>query len=94
MSLINMETQGMSNYAQYLNKKQYSNLMQQVKKVMHINQASISGSPINDNVIAGTILKYSGSCFTVYNSNVWTINSDAFKHMSFNSKSFMSHSFS
>jgi len=81
---------GNNNYAQYLSKEQYSNLVQQVKKDMHINQASSSGSTINANAIAGTILKYSGSCFTVYNSNVWIIDSGASEHMCFNSKSFMS----
>lgn len=56
---------------------------------MKNNQAGILGSTVNANAVAGTYLKYSGSCFSVYNSRTWIIDSGASECICFNSKSFL-----
>jgi len=71
---------------QHLSKEQYSNLVHNVVKDAKLTQ---SGSSYNVNTVAGTILKYSASCFPVFNSSTWIIDSGASEHMCFNSKSFL-----
>lgn len=78
------------NYNQFMSKEQYSNLVDQVRMDVRNNQGTYSGAPINANAVAGTILKYSRSCFTVHNSRTWIIDLGASEHMCFDSKSFIS----
>lgn len=47
-----------------------------------------SGMEINANAVAGTIVKYLGSCFSVTNSSTWIIDSGASEHMCFDSTFF------
>ncbi|KAH0715242.1 hypothetical protein KY284_008147 [Solanum tuberosum] len=69
------------------NKDQYNQFKQiKVEETTHTNR----GSEINANAVAGTILKYIGSCFSVLNPHTWSIDSGAFDHMCFNPNYFMS----
>ncbi|XP_070029958.1 uncharacterized protein [Nicotiana sylvestris] len=74
---------------QHLSKEQFSQLVQLTKQVKVID-AGTSNSEINVNVVAGTIIKYSGSCFLVYNSSTWIIDLGALEHMCFDSIAFIS----
>lgn len=47
---------------QYLSKEHFSQLVQLIKKVKVADSGS-STSEINANVVAGTIIKYTSSCF-------------------------------
>ena len=51
---------------------------------------STSTAEISANAIAGTILKYSGTCFSVFKSTNWIIDSGASEHMCFDASSFSS----
>lgn len=42
---------------------------------------NIQGSDVIVNAVAGTIFKYFGSCFSIFNSSTWMIDSNASKHM-------------
>lgn len=61
-----------SNYNQILNqhlsKDQFLHLVQLIKHVK-VGKSGSSSSEINANVIAGTIIKYSGTCFSVVNTS-------------------------
>lgn len=75
--------------SQCLSKDQFSQLVQLIKHV----KSGETGSPnleINANTVAGTIIKYSGTCFSVFNSNTWIIDSGASEHMCFDSNAFVS----
>lgn len=74
---------------QHLSKDQFSHLIQLIKQVKIANTGS-SNSEINANAVAGTIIKYSGSCFSVFNSSKWIIDSWASEHMCFDSNTFTS----
>ncbi|XP_059277659.1 uncharacterized protein LOC132031763 [Lycium ferocissimum] len=76
---------------QSYNKEQYNQFVLMFKQ-MKVDEATtnIGGSEINTNAVAGTILKYLGSCFSVINSSTWIIDSGASEHMCFNSESFLS----
>lgn len=58
------------NTTQGYNKEQYNKFVQMFKQ-MKIEEASqgSAGSKINSNAMAGTILKYIGSCFSALKSN-------------------------
>ncbi|KAG5629430.1 hypothetical protein H5410_001147 [Solanum commersonii] len=79
-----------NNFGQYLNKDQYANLVEQVTRDVQMKQGSTSASGFNAGAIAGTNLHYSGSCFSVFNSSTWIIDSGASEHMCFDSKFFTS----
>uniref|UniRef100_A0A3Q7FMG7 Retrovirus-related Pol polyprotein from transposon TNT 1-94-like beta-barrel domain-containing protein n=1 Tax=Solanum lycopersicum TaxID=4081 RepID=A0A3Q7FMG7_SOLLC len=79
-----------NNFGQYLNKDQYANLVEQVAKDIQVRQGSNSATGFNAGAIAGTILQYTGLCFSVFNSSTWIIDSGASEHMCFDSKSFTS----
>ena len=49
---------------------------------------SVPSTKINANGVAGTILKYSGTCFSVLNSTNWIIDSGASEDTCFDSSSF------
>ncbi|XP_075107175.1 uncharacterized protein LOC107809516 [Nicotiana tabacum] len=74
---------------QHLSKEQFSQLVQLIKQVK-VTDTGSSNSEINANVVAGTIIKYSGSCFSVYNSSTWIIDLGASEHMCFDSSDFIS----
>ncbi|XP_055814413.1 uncharacterized protein LOC129884063 [Solanum dulcamara] len=78
-----------TNQGNQFSKEQYNEIVQQVLKEMKLCQSSTSGSALNANAMAGTILKYSGSCFAVYNTSTWIIDSGASEHMCFNPNSFL-----
>lgn len=48
------------------------------------------GYTVNENAMAGTILKYIGSYFLILNSNTWITNFSASKHMRYKSNSLTS----
>ena len=50
---------------------------------------SVPSTKINANGVAGTILKYSGTCFSVLDFANWIIDSGASEHMCFDAFSFM-----
>lgn len=55
---------------------------------MKMEEGINSGMEINANAVAGTIVKYLGSCFSVTNSSTWIIDSGASEHMCFDSTFF------
>ncbi|XP_060211683.1 uncharacterized protein LOC132639235 [Lycium barbarum] len=69
--------------------KEQRNELEQMFKQMQVSHSSVYSGP-NTNAIADTILKYSGTYFSVFNSNTWIIDSGASEHMCFNSDSFSS----
>lgn len=71
-----------------LSRTQISQIEQIVKQGQH-HPTSSNHSQINANVVAGTITKYSDSCFSIYNSKTWIKDSGASKHMCFDSHSFL-----
>ncbi|XP_019227759.1 PREDICTED: uncharacterized protein LOC109209046 [Nicotiana attenuata] len=72
----------------FFSKEQVSELVNIIKQVQ-IGNGGNPGTEINANVVAGTILKYSGTCLAVFNTNTWIIDSGASEHMCFDSKSFL-----
>lgn len=75
--------------AKNLSKDQMNVLMHKMKYTK-TREERRTESEINANAIAGTIMKYSGTCFSVFNSSTWIIDSGASEHMCFDSKSFLS----
>ncbi|KAF3664944.1 hypothetical protein FXO37_11250 [Capsicum annuum] len=73
---------------QHFNKEQRAEIAQMMK-VMQISQ-SIPSVEISANAVAGTILKYSGTCFLVFNSTTWIIDLGASEHMCFDASFFPS----
>ncbi|XP_019258336.1 PREDICTED: uncharacterized protein LOC109236602 [Nicotiana attenuata] len=73
---------------QLFSKEQVSELVNLIKQVQ-IGGAANTGAKINANAVAGTILKYSGTCLAVFNTKTWIINSGASEHMCFDSNSFL-----
>ncbi|XP_019223790.1 PREDICTED: uncharacterized protein LOC109205534 [Nicotiana attenuata] len=72
----------------HLSKDQFSQLIQMIKQVKVSDGGN--SSEINASAVAGTIHKYAGSCFSVFNTNVWIIDSGASEHMCFDSNVFIS----
>lgn len=62
-----------NNHGYFLNKGQYANLIQQVVKEVKMGQGSSSSDGFNARAIAGTLLKYIGSCFSAFNFRTWII---------------------
>nr|XP_016445482.1 PREDICTED: uncharacterized protein LOC107770663 [Nicotiana tabacum] len=58
--------------------------------MVKVSDSGSSNSEVNANAVAGTIVKYSGSCFSVFNSSTWIIDSGASEHMYFDSNAFIS----
>ncbi|KAF3637033.1 hypothetical protein FXO38_23894 [Capsicum annuum] len=54
----------------------YNDMMFKQMKMEKASQESV-GSEINNNAVAGTIFKYTGSCFSILNSESWIIDSDS-----------------
>ncbi|XP_019240730.1 PREDICTED: uncharacterized protein LOC109220718 [Nicotiana attenuata] len=73
----------------YLSKDQFSQLIQLIKQVK-VSDSGSSNSEVNANAVVGTIVKYSGSCFLVFNASTWIIDSGASEHMCFDSNAFIS----
>lgn len=71
---------------QQFTKEQVSQIINIYKKMGH---AGTSGSEINANSVADTILKYSGSCFKTMDSCTWIIASSASEHMCYDFNSFL-----
>ncbi|XP_049382888.1 uncharacterized protein LOC125847275 [Solanum stenotomum] len=71
------------------NQEQYNQFVKMFKH-MKMEEGTNSGMKINANAVAGTIVKYLGSCFSVTNSSTWIIDSGASEHMCFDSTSFRS----
>jgi len=62
-------------------KEQYNQFIHMFKQMKMEESADTSGGhAINANAVAGTILKYIGSCFSVLNSNTWIVDSGASEH--------------
>jgi len=79
------------NINQHFNKGQVNFLMHAFKQMKVADTPRNTTNPdINANAVAGTMLKYFGSCFSVFNSNTWIIDSGASEHMCFNPNSFRS----
>ncbi|XP_070049496.1 uncharacterized protein [Nicotiana tomentosiformis] len=74
---------------QHLSKDQFSQLIELIKQVK-VSDSGISNSEVNANAVAGTIVKYYVSCFSVFNSRTWIIDSGASEHMCFDSNAFIS----
>ncbi|XP_060200611.1 uncharacterized protein LOC132628870 [Lycium barbarum] len=79
----------MNRFNQGLSNDQYADLVQKVMKEVKMGQSGPLNSGFNVNTIAGTIMKYSGMCFSVFNSSTWIIDSGATEHMCFDSNSFL-----
>ncbi|XP_060190290.1 uncharacterized protein LOC132619384 [Lycium barbarum] len=63
---------------------------EEVAEMMHMyKHAKQAQKGINANAIAGTVLKYSRSCFASLTSSTWIIDSGASEHMCYNPNSFM-----
>ncbi|XP_060216995.1 uncharacterized protein LOC132644418 [Lycium barbarum] len=86
---FNRNNQHFSPNNQHFSRKQCKEITH-IFKQLQMEQGGASGSGINANAIAGTILKYPGSCFSVYHSKTWIIDSGASEHMCYNSHSFSS----
>ncbi|XP_059295665.1 uncharacterized protein LOC132049003 [Lycium ferocissimum] len=71
-----------------LSKDQVSQIMQIFKQSQN-GASSSNTTKINANTVAGTITRYFGSCFSVYNTKSWIVDSGASEHMCFNSNSFL-----
>lgn len=78
----------MNNGNQHFTKEQVSELMNIIKQVQ-IGNTRNAGNKINANAVAGTVLKYTGTCLVIFNTNTWIINSGATEHMYFDSSSFL-----
>ncbi|KAG5616149.1 hypothetical protein H5410_015973 [Solanum commersonii] len=64
------------NINQHFNKGQVNFLMHAFKQMKVADTPRNTTNPdINANAVAGTMLKYFGSCFSVFNSNTWIIDS-------------------
>ncbi|XP_019262481.1 PREDICTED: uncharacterized protein LOC109240314 [Nicotiana attenuata] len=74
---------------QFFNKEQVSELMNLIKQAQFGNTTA-PGTAINANAVAGTILKYSGTCLAAFNTKTWIIDSGASEHMCFDSSCFLS----
>ena len=61
---------------QHMSKEQFGHFIQ-VMKQMKIPESTTksAAADINANAVAGTILKYFGTCFSVFNSGTWIIDS-------------------
>ncbi|XP_009803508.1 uncharacterized protein [Nicotiana sylvestris] len=73
---------------QSFSREQISKLVNIIRQVQ-VGNAGNTGSEINANAVAGTILKYSGTCLSVFNIKTWIIDSGASEHMCFDSSSFL-----
>lgn len=62
------------------NQRQVSQIMN-IFKQAQLGQGKASGSEINANKVAGTILKYSGICFKTFDHNTWIIDTGDSVHM-------------
>ena len=70
----------------HMSKEQFGQFIQVMKQMKLSESASKNiGPEINVNAVAGTILKYFGIGFSVFNSETWIIDSGASEHMFFNS---------
>lgn len=58
-------------------------------KQVQIGNTGNARNEINTNVVASTVLKYTGTCLVVFNTNTWIIDSGASEHMCFDSSSFL-----
>ncbi|KAK4735030.1 hypothetical protein R3W88_009291 [Solanum pinnatisectum] len=81
----------MDQVSQHMSKEQFGQFIQ-VMKQMKLSESTTKnvGPEINANVVAGIILKHFGTCFSVFNSETWIIDSRTSEHMCFNSESFIS----
>ncbi|XP_019223507.1 PREDICTED: uncharacterized protein LOC109205272 [Nicotiana attenuata] len=73
---------------QSFSKEQISELVNIIRQVQ-VGNTGNTGSEINANAVAGTILKYLGTCLAVFNTKTWIIDSGASEHMCFDSSSFL-----
>ncbi|XP_019240182.1 PREDICTED: uncharacterized protein LOC109220173 [Nicotiana attenuata] len=73
---------------QFFSKEQVSELMNLIKQAQFANTTG-PGTAINANAVAGTILKYSGTCLAAFNTKIWIIDSGASEHMCFDSSCFL-----
>lgn len=74
----------------HMSKEQFAQFIQVMKQMKLPESAPKNAGPeINVNAVAGTILKYFRTCFSVFNFETWIIDSGAFEHMCFNSESFI-----
>ncbi|KAG5603370.1 hypothetical protein H5410_034740 [Solanum commersonii] len=81
----------MDQVSQHMSKEQFGQFIQVMKQMKLPESATKNAGPeINANAVAGTILKYFGTCFSAFNSGTWIIDSGASEHMCFNSESFIS----
>nr|XP_009788320.1 PREDICTED: uncharacterized protein LOC104236139 [Nicotiana sylvestris] len=78
----------MSNQNQFFSKEQVSELVNIIKQVQ-IGSVGTTTSEINANVVAGTILKYTGTCLAIFNTKTWIIDSGVSEHMCFDTSSFL-----
>jgi len=74
--------------SQHLSKDQFSQLVHLIKQVK-VGDAGTSNPEINANVVAGTIIKYTGSCFSVFSFSTWIIDFGLSEHMCFDSNAFL-----
>lgn len=77
----------MQQFISILNKERKEEIAQMVKD-LHMSK-SVPNIKINANAVAGTILKYSGTCFLVFDSTTWIIDSGASEHMCFDVSFFL-----
>ncbi|XP_075083435.1 uncharacterized protein LOC142167172 [Nicotiana tabacum] len=77
-----------NNQIQFFSKEQVSELVNIIRQVQ-VGNTRNETLEISANVVAGTILKYSGTCLVVFNTKTWIIDSGASEHMCFDFNSFL-----
>ncbi|XP_070019925.1 uncharacterized protein [Nicotiana sylvestris] len=69
-----------NNQTQFFSKEQVSELVNLIKQVQ-IGGTGNTGTEINANAVAGTILKYSGTCLAAFNTKTWIIDFGDLEHI-------------